>query len=112
MQEKITHYYLVELEVSLKTEESVFGYINISHIPYSKLYEIFKDSITPGQRFLFDKAISFMIDEELYQQHKEYLDKEISFRFDFDLFEYGVGLSSIKASEYKKDYHEELPPYF
>ena len=111
MKEEAEHYYLVELEVSLKTEETIFGYTNISNIPYSKLYEIFKDVIT-DERFLFDGAISYMIDKKIYLQHKEYLDKAISFIFNFDLFEYRVGLSSIKASEYKKDYHEELPPRF
>jgi hypothetical protein len=53
-----------------------------------------------------------MIDEACYQKHKEYLAKEVNLTFDFNLFDYWVGLYSIKASEYKKDYHEVLPPHF
>jgi len=104
------YYYQVDLEVALPKSKYVFGFINISHIPYDKLYELFKDQIT-DEIFLFEKY-NYFITPELYQQHKEYLDKNISFSFDFKLFEYSVGFGRVEVDEYKKDYHEELPPLF
>ena len=108
MKEK-KYYYKVYLEVALKTSEYVFGYINISHIPYSKLEELFRDQVT-YEKALFDDTMSYFIEDELYNKHKEYLDSEIPFKFDFNLFEYSVGLSSVEVQKYKKDYYEELPP--
>jgi len=103
------YFYKVYLEVALKTSEYVFGYINISHIPYSKLEELFRDQVT-YEKALFDDTMSYFIEDELYNKHKEYLDSEIPFKFDFNLFEYSVGLSSVEVQKYKKDYYEELPP--
>nr|NYE64273.1 hypothetical protein [Mucilaginibacter sp. E4BP6] len=42
--------------------------------------------------------------------NKEFLDKEIPFTFDFNIFEYNIGLCSTKKDE--KYYYEELPPFF
>ena len=105
------NYYLVSLTVALTTSEYVFGDINISHIPYVKLEELFKDQVK-NERYLFDDSMSYFITDKLYQKHKEYLDREIPFKFDFELFEYSVGLSSVEIRKYKKNYHEELPPSF
>ena len=92
---KKQHYFEVTLDVSLKTSDYVFGSINVSHIPYWKLIEIFQDQIAEFKlrpdmehRFLFENLGGYMIGEPLYQKHKEYLDKEIDFTFDFSLFEY------------------------
>lgn len=103
------YYYKVYLEIVLKGEDSIFGYINISNIPYSKLEELFRDQVT-DERFLFDDSIGYFIEEALYLEHKTYLDKNIPFTFDFDLFIYSVGLTSVEVDKYKKDYYEELPP--
>ncbi|WP_158800589.1 hypothetical protein [Pedobacter sp. L105] len=103
------YYYQVDLTVALTTSEFVFGYINISHIPYFKFMELFKDQVV-NEKFLFDDSLSYFIDEELYIKHKEFFDKEIPFAFDFGLFEYSVSLSSVDAQNYQKNYYEELPP--
>jgi len=103
------YYYKVYLEVALKTSEYVFGYINISHISYERLGELFRDQIT-FEDALFDDSMSYFIEEELYKNNKDFFDNEIPFKFDFNLFEYSVGLSSVEVGEYKKDYYEELPP--
>lgn len=108
---KDNYYYKVDLEVALKKADYVFGFINISHIPYSKLYELFKSQVT-NERFLFDDSLGYIIDQDLYNEHKEFFDKEIPFTFDFNLFQYSVGLSGETIEKYKKDYHEELPPFF
>jgi hypothetical protein len=106
------HYYQVRLEISLKTEDTILGFVNISHISYKKFEEIFADDITEEQRFLFDNVGSYIITEELYLKHEEYLSRQISFDFRFDIFHYAVGLVSIEADGYKKDYYEGLPPRF
>jgi len=105
------YYYKIYLEVVLKGADFVFGFINISHITYQKLEELFKDQVT-DERFLFDDSIGYLINKELYKKHKDYLDKEVPFTFDFDLFEYSVGLSSVEEHKYQKDYYDELPPVF
>ncbi|WPQ61699.1 hypothetical protein SIO70_25390 [Chitinophaga sancti] len=106
------HYYQILLEIFLKREDKVLGFVNISHIPYKKFEEIFADDITEDQRFLFDDVGSYIITEELYLKHEEYLRKQIDFNFRFDLFLYSVGLVSIEADKYQKNYYERLPPMF
>lgn len=103
------YYYKVYLEVVKKGADFVFGYINISNIPYSKFEELFRDQVG-DERFLFDDSIGYFIEEELYLKHKEYLDKNIPFTFDFTLFEYSVSLAGDEFDKLKKDYYEELPP--
>jgi len=102
------HYYKVYLEVVLKGADFVFGFINISNIPYSKLEELFRDQVI-DERFLFDDSLGYFIEQELYLKHKEYLDKNIPFTFDFDLFVYSVGLTGVETHKYEKDYYEKLP---
>ena len=105
------YYYQVYLEIVLKGAGFVFGFINISHIPYSKFEELFRDQVR-HERFLFDDSMGYFIEAELYKKHKEYLDEEVPIMFDFSLFDYSVGLSSVEVQKYKKDYYEELPPLF
>jgi hypothetical protein len=102
-------YYQVDLEIVLKGTDFVFGFINISHIPYTKFEELFRDQVT-REKFLFDDSLSYFIEEDLYIKHKEFFDKEIPFTFDFSLFTYSVSLSGDTMDKYKKDYYEELPP--
>lgn len=102
------YYYQLYLQIVSKGADVVFGYINVSHIPYEKFYELFLDQVTT-ETFLFED-FSYFIDKELYEKNKVFLDKEIPFTFDFDLFEYSIGLTGDKIEKYKKDYYEELPP--
>lgn len=104
-------YYQVYLDIVLKAKNVVLGFINISHIPYSKLDELFRDQVK-HERFLFDDAIVYAIDKKMYQQHKVFLDKEVPFMFDFKLFDYTVSLTGIEVEKYKQDYYEALPPFF
>lgn len=100
--------YQVLLEIALKTSDYSFGYINISHISYEKLYQIFHEQII-DERFMFEKN-NYLIDEELFVKHKEFFEREIPFSFDFKLFEYSICLVSVRRSDYRNDYHEDLPP--
>jgi hypothetical protein len=104
-------YYIVELEVALKNSKYVFGYVNISHIPYTKFEEIFIDQIT-NEQFIFDDKGGYIIDEQLYEKYKDFFDKEIQFGFDFNLFEYSVSLSADEKVNYKKNYYDSLPSPF
>lgn len=104
-------YYQVLLELSLLNDKYIFGLINISQIPYKKLEDIFKDRFT-RERFIFDEAIEYTIDKDLYAMHKNFFDKEIPIRFDFELFDYSVGLVVLDSDKYEKDYYEDLPPLF
>lgn len=103
-------YYQVELEVVLPPSDYFFGYINISHIPYAKLAEIFQAQMLEfGHTFLFQDTTSYRLNEEVYRANKSYLDKEIPFKFDFSLFEYSVGFSGCYKEDYRQSYHKELP---
>jgi len=108
---KKKYYYQVHLEVVLNGSDFVFGFINISHISYKKFEELFFDQIT-HERFLFDDAISYFIEPNLYNKHKEFFDNEIPFTFNFDLFEYSVALTGDDFDKLKPNYYEELPPMF
>jgi hypothetical protein len=105
------NFYQTYLEVVLKGTDFIFGFINVSNIPYHKLEELFKSQIT-NERFLFDSVGGYFIGQDLYLLHKEYLDENIPFTFVFDLFVYSVGLTSVDKQKYEKDYYEELPPSF
>lgn len=59
------YYYQVHLEVVLNGSDFVFGFINISHIPYEMFEELFLDQIK-NERFLFDHAMSYFIEPDLY----------------------------------------------
>ena len=103
-------YFVVELDVALHTSEYSFGSINISNIPYRKLAEIFQAQLVEfNESFLFEKGLNYMIDEPLYQIHKDYLDKKVPFTFDFTLFQYAVNIASIERSDSKKYYHKQQP---
>jgi len=103
------YYYQVHLEVAFKGADFVFGFINISHISYQKFEELFFDQIT-NERFLFDDGMSYFIELNLYNKHKEFLNNEIPFTFNFDLFEYSVALTGDDYDKRKQDYYNELPP--
>jgi hypothetical protein len=105
------YYYQVYLEVVLKGSDFVFGFINISHIPYKKFEQLFMDQVR-DEKFLFDDSLGYFIEEDLYFKNREFFDKEIPFTFDFKLFEYSVTLSGDDLSKLKKNYYEELPDFF
>lgn len=105
------YYYQVCLDIFLKGAKDALGFINISQIPYKKFEELFKDQVK-NEKFLFDNNLSYQITEELYEKNKEFLDTEIPFTFDFNLFSYTVSLSGDEIDKYKKDFFEELPAPF
>ncbi len=111
MQQEKRYYYQTYLEVNLKNATSVFGFINISHISYVKLEELFKNQVR-NEKFLFDDSMSYFIDKELYQKNKVFFDIEIPFTFDFNIFEYWVSLTGDYFDKLEKYYYDELPEIF
>jgi hypothetical protein len=108
---KTYDYYRVDLEVAMRTSDTVFGFINVSHIPYNELARIFRTQMLALRHaFLFQDSVGYRIDEELYQSNKAYFDQEIPFKFDFSLFEYTISFSGCYKEEYKQNYKQELPP--
>jgi len=63
----------VLLEIAIPKEQLVLGFVNISHIPYSKFEEVFKDEITENQRFLFEDTGEHIIHEALYEKYSHFL---------------------------------------
>jgi hypothetical protein len=104
------YYYQVYLEVSKKGADEVFGFINVSHIRYEDFEEVFKEQIEK-ESFLFED-VAYEITKEVYDKNKEFLDKEIPFKFDFNLFDYWVSLSGDKLTKYQMDYYDHLPRRF
>ncbi|MGF7027390.1 MULTISPECIES: hypothetical protein [Sphingobacterium] len=78
------YYYQLYLEIVLRGADYVFGFMNVSHIPYEKFYELFQDQVTT-ETFLFED-VSYFIDEELYQKNKGFLNKENQIRYSRKVF--------------------------
>lgn len=102
-------FYQVDLELWSKENERVCTFVNISHIPYSKLQEIFQSQIT-NERYLFDDVSGYKIDKALFDKHKQYLTDNILCDFDFKLFEYWVSLSGDKIEKIKRSHYTSWPP--
>jgi hypothetical protein len=103
------YYYQVDLELWSKATKSIFTFVNISHIPYIKLVEIFKDKIG-DERYLFDNVAGYQIDLELYNKYKDCFTDNILCDFDFNLYDYWVGLSGDKIGKIKRSHHTSWPP--
>jgi len=102
-------FYQVDLELWSKKTESIFTFVNISHIPYSRLQEIFQSQVI-NERYLFDEVSGYKIDKALFDEHKNYLNENILCDFDFDLFDYWVSLSGDKVEKIKKTHYNSWPP--
>ena len=78
-------YYFFYLEMALKDESdsSVYAFINVSHIPTSKLIEIFKINLTKDPQILE----GYFLKPTYYKKHKKYIAKEIG-QINLKLFEY------------------------
>jgi hypothetical protein len=82
---KKQYFYQVDLELWSKATESIFTFVNISHIPYEKLKEIFQHQIV-DEGYLFEDVAGYYIDLDLHNKYKDYFDKHILCDFDFNLF--------------------------
>lgn len=96
-------YYKVYLDFGLTTSKYVFGFINISHVPFEKFASVFQSQIPDGES-LFSNGEGYIIDEELHIQNKSFFDTEIPFTFDFALFKYSIMLTALFAKDYMPSY--------
>lgn len=101
-------YYFFYLEIALKDKNdlNIYAQVNISHIPTSKLIEIF--NINPEK----DPHIlnGYFLTKSSYRKHKKYIQQHLG-QMNFDLFEYSLmqyvssDMKSIRAL-YKVDLME------
>jgi hypothetical protein len=78
-------YYFFELEIALKREDdlNIYAYENVSHIPTSKLVEIFKINLDKDP----DLAEGYVLTKSIYKKHKKYIEQNIG-QINLDDFEY------------------------
>ncbi len=78
-------YYFFELEISLKKEDdlNIYAFENVSHIPTSKLVEIFNINLDN------DPCITegYVLTKTIYRKHKMFIKENIG-QINLDVFEY------------------------
>ncbi|MFT3945677.1 MAG: hypothetical protein QM763_01785 [Agriterribacter sp.] len=78
-------YYFFNLEIALKDENdlNIYAYENVSHIPTSKLIEIFKINLNEDPYILE----GYFLTKTSYKKHKKYITENIG-QINLDVFEY------------------------
>jgi hypothetical protein len=97
-------YYFFYLEIALKNPKYkyIYAFENVSHIPTSKLIEIFNIDIKK------DPAIveGYFLTKTAYKKHKKYLDQNLP-SLEFEIFEYCLRqYASDKSSSVRRLYKE------
>ena len=93
--------FYLEIALADATDSKIYAFENISHIPTSKLIEIFEIDLKSDPRI----SESYFLTKAKYQQHKSYLDKEIG-ALNFDVFEYSLRLYTTDDSGIRRLYKE------
>lgn len=99
-------YYFFYLEIALKAQgdNHIYAYENVSHIPTSKLIELF-DIDTNKDPHLLD---GYLLTEENYQKHKSFIKSFIG-SINLNVFEYCLmQYVSDNFAEIRKLYKEDL----
>jgi len=93
--------FYLEIALADPKDSKVYAFENISHVPTSKLIEIFEIDLN------IDPHISegYFLTKDRYQQHKSYLDKEIG-ALNFDVFEYSLRLYATDNIGIRRLYKE------
>jgi hypothetical protein len=78
-------YYFFSLEIALKKDNdlNIYAYENVSHIPTSKLVEIFNINLEKDP-YLLD---GYFLAKTSYKKHKKYINEQIG-PVNLDVFEY------------------------
>lgn len=78
-------YYFFELEIALRKEDdlNIYAFENVSHIPTSKLIEIFNINLDKDP----DLAEGYVLTKAIYKKHKKYIEENIG-QINLDVFEY------------------------
>lgn len=99
-------YYFFNLEIALKKEEDsrIYAFENVSHIPTSKLIEIFRINLNKDPHILE----GYHLTKTSYGKHKKYIDQNIG-PINLDIFEYCLRqYVSDDYKEVRKLYKEDL----
>jgi hypothetical protein len=99
-------YYFFELEIALRRTDdlNIYAFENISHIPTTKLIEIFNINLEKDPYL----AEGYALTKAIYKKHKKYIEKNIG-QINLDVFEYC--LRQYVTEDYKairKLYKEDL----
>ena len=105
MPSKYTFFYL-EMALRDKKDLHVYAFENISHIPTSKLIEIFEIDLEKDPYLLE----GYFLKKKFYKKHKKYIKQNIS-TINLKIFEYSLRLYSADDYKevrklYKEDYME------
>ncbi|HET8685355.1 MAG TPA: hypothetical protein VFM18_01675 [Methanosarcina sp.] len=94
------------MEIALKKDDdfNIYAYENVSHIPTSKLVEIFNINLEKDPYLLE----GYLLTESNYQKHKKYIEENIG-QVNLDVFEYCLRqYVSDDFKEIRKLYKEDL----
>ena len=78
-------YYFFELEIGLRKEDDfhIYAYENISHIPTSKLIEIFNVNLDKDPCIIEGYSLT----KTCYKKHRKYIEENIG-QINIEVFEY------------------------
>jgi len=99
-------YYFFYLEIALKAKDdsNIYAFENISHIPTSKLIEIFNIDLKTDP-FIIE---GYFLTKKIYKTNKEFFKKNIS-PINLDVFEYCLRqYATDNIREVRKLYKEDL----
>lgn len=99
-------YYFFNLEIALKNDDDsrIYAYENISHIPTSKLIEVFDIDVNKDPYLLE----GYFLTEANYEKHKAFIKKNIG-QINLEVFEYCLRqYVSDDFNDIRKLYKEDL----
>ena len=99
-------YYFFYLEIALRKEDdlNVYAFENVSHIPTSKLIEIFNINLQKDPYIVE----GYFLTKTSYRKHKKYIKENIG-QINLDVFEYSLQqFVSEDIKEVRKLYKEKL----
>ena len=99
-------YYFFNLEIALRKEDdlNIYAYENVSHIPTSKLVEIFNINLKKDPQILE----GYFLTKTSYRKYKKYINQNMCL-VNLDIFEYCLRqYVSDDSSAIRKLYKESL----
>lgn len=99
-------YYFFNLEMALRGTDdlNIYAYCNVSHVPTSKLIEIFNIDLKKDPYILE----GYFLNKTNYKRHKKYIDHRIG-QINLDVFEYCLRQYVTEdVQEIRKLYKEDL----
>ena len=101
---KTYHFFYLEIALRKKKDSNIYAFENVSHIPTSKLIEVFNIDIKKDPQILE----GYFLTKRIYKKHKKYIEKNF-IPINLNVFEYC--LRQYGADDYsciRKMYKEAL----